>query len=211
MPHPPLSQSLAGIIERHESDHLTLNQLIERTEKRGLFLVFILLSLPFGNPIPLPGLSNIIGFVLLILSLRLALQRPALLPKFLGDRVLPKSKIELILRSSVRVLRWMEKLVRPRGTDWMTWPIAQSANALVIAFMAMLLMLPIPPVVPFSNSFPATAIILLALSMMEEDGLLIWAGYAMALLTTGYFISMAGIIVRFFTRYTGSFFQWLYG
>ncbi|MDB6039789.1 MAG: Exopolysaccharide synthesis ExoD [Verrucomicrobiales bacterium] len=209
MLHPPLSQSLAIVIERHETEHLTLNGLIERTEKRGLYLVFILLSLPFANPIPMPGLSNVLGFVILLLAIRLALKRRAVLPPFLGDRVLPKPQMELVLRNSIRILRWMEKFVRPRGTDWLTWSAAQFGNALLVAFMGFLLMLPFPPVVPFSNSLPAVSIVLLALSMMEEDGVLIWAGYISSLITTIYLASTTGLMIHFFTRILGAFFRWL--
>jgi hypothetical protein len=209
MLHPPLSQSLAIVIEHHETDRLTLNGLIERTEKRGLYLVFILLSLPFANPIPMPGLSNVLGFVILILAVRLALGRRAILPGFLGDRPLPKPQMELVLRNSIRFLRWMERYVRPRETDWLTWSAAQFGNALLIAFMGFLLMLPFPPVVPFSNSLPAASIILLALSMMEEDGVMIWAAYATSLAATVYLASATGLMIHFFSRISGIFFQWL--
>jgi len=78
---------------------------------------------------------------------------------------------------------------------------ARRGNALLLAFMAFLLALPIPPLILFSNTLPSYAIILLAASMMEEDGVLIWFGYAMSLATVIYLAVVADAIVRFFAKH----------
>jgi hypothetical protein len=49
--------------------------------------------------------------------------------------------------------------------------------------MALLLSLPFPGIPPFTSSLPCYDVILIAASMMEEDGVLIWFGYAMAAAT----------------------------
>jgi len=193
--HLPLSASLQEILE-HEAarEKLTLNFLLEQTEERGLYLVMVLLCLPFLAPVSLPGMSVVFGLVILFLTLRLAVELPPRLPKFIGDRSLPHDKMKTVLRTSVRLLRWLEKLVRPRRTNWMTWQVARSANALIIAFMAFLLALPLPPIPPGTNMFPSYTIIFLSVSMMEEDGVMIWVGYAAALATTIYFMLIAGFV-----------------
>jgi hypothetical protein len=58
------------------------------------------------------------------------------------------------------------------------WPSFTVLNGLAIVSSAFLLTLPLP--IPFSNTIPAWAILLLALGMMEEDGAVIVAGYFMA-------------------------------
>ncbi len=210
MLHPPLSHSLAAILQEEQAPGgLTLNLLIERTERRGLFLVLILLSLPFITPIPLPGLSNVIGFVILLLAIRLALRMPPYLPRFVGERKLSPERMHKVLQASVRFLRFMEKWVKPRRTDWLTWRAAQFGNALLLALMAFVLFLPIPPIVPFSNSLPSYAIILMAASMMEEDGLMIWLAYGVCLATLAYLTSMAHLIIGFFFKYYDRVMQWL--
>ena len=79
----------------------------------------------------------------------------------------------------------------------MTWRIARLGHALVIVLMAFLLALPLPSP-PFlgSNALPSYAIILLALSMMEEDGVMIWIGYLASLVATAYFLWLGGLIVK---------------
>jgi hypothetical protein len=91
-------------------------------------------------------------------------------------------------------LRLLETAIRPRETRWMSWPSARMGNALLMICMAFLLALPLPPIPPFTNAFPSYAIILLAASMMEEDGVLIWAGYFVSIATTVYFIIWAEVI-----------------
>jgi hypothetical protein len=193
--HEPLSQSLARILEsRSEGQKLTANLLIERTDGRGLYLVMIILCLPFIVPVSIPGLSTIMGAVIAVIAARLAVGKEPHLPRSLGERQLPAAIQKRFVGGSVRFLRWLEKFVRPRRTRWLAWRAARFVNAMLIVFMALLLALPIPPIIPFTNSFPGYAIILLAMSMMEEDGVMIWIGYAMALATVIYFAVMAGVI-----------------
>lgn len=106
------------------------------------------------------------------------------------------------------MVRRIEKVVKPRRTPWLRWRMARVFNASLIAFMAVLLALPLPPVIPFSNSFPSYAIILLAVSMMEEDGVTIWFGYAAALWTVVYFCLFAGVVIGFFIKYYEQIKSW---
>src|SRR4051812_23902291 len=113
--HLPLSVSLEQILE-HEAarEKLSLNFLLEQTEGRGLYLVMILLCLPFVVPVAIPGMSVVLGAVIFWLALRLSVELPPHLPKFIGGRFLPPEKMKTVLRASVRLLKFLEKIVRPR-------------------------------------------------------------------------------------------------
>jgi hypothetical protein len=74
-------------------------------------------------------------------------------------------------------------------------------NGMLMAFMALVLALPIPPVVLFTNSLPSYAIILIAISIMEEDGVTIWLGYAAVLGTLLYFGLMGGLIIPYLVKW----------
>lgn len=201
--HQPLSQSLVKLLEEESPGAgLTLNRLLERTEGRGLYLLMIILCLPFVIPFSIPGLSTVMGTVIVVLALRLAVGKVPRLPKSLGERLLPPQMQQRVVAGSAKFLRLLEKLVRPRRTQWMTWPAARFANSLLIAFLAFLLALPLPsPPFFFTNSFPSYAIILIAVSMMEEDGLTIWLGYAAALGTVIYFGFWAELIVNHLVKW----------
>ena len=192
--HEPLSQRLAHILAANgEAGGVTLNQLIDRTEGRGVFSILILLSLPFVGPVSIAGMSTPFGVAIALIALRVARRRPPHLPKRIGDRPLP-ARLKKVVRGGVKFLRFLEKIVKPRPVAWMGWPKAQAGNALLLVFMAVLLALPLPPIPPFTNALPSYAIILVAASLMEEDGLMIWAGYAASLGTVVYFAFWAGFI-----------------
>jgi hypothetical protein len=174
---------------------LTANQLLERTEGRGLYFVFVLLSLPFVAWVSVPGMSTILGPIIGLLALRLALNKPPRLPAFLGDRPLPPKLKHAILTGGLKFCRWLERGIRPRRTTWMAWRISLVGHALLLVFLAFLLALPLPSP-PFlgSNALPSYAIIVLAVSMMEEDGVMVFFGYLAALVATAYFVLLGGVI-----------------
>ena len=208
--HEPLSQKLAQIVEANATpDGITLNQLLERTEGRGFYLVIILLALPFVVPISIPGLSTVLGLAVAVLSLRLARGQTPRLPELLGGRRLSPAFQKKILGSSVKFLRLVERLVRPRRTRWMATRPARFANALLMALMGILLALPFPPVPPMTNSLPCYSIILLAASMMEEDGVTIWIAYAVSLGTIIYLVAIVGVLEKVIAHGYHSFRRWL--
>lgn len=203
-----LSQELRRLVEQSAPDApLTLNVLLASTGGRGLFLVVILLSLPFITPIPLPGVSTVLGLVIGVLAVRLALGMPPRLPQMLGERSLEGRFIRKVISASVKMLGVIEKLARPRRSTWLAWPAVRFANATLVALMAFLLMLPFPPFPPFTNSMPAYSIILLAASMMEEDGVLIWAGYGVSVGTAVYIMLILSVLEAAFQRLYNYFFN----
>ena len=221
--HEPLSQSLARILNEHPpGDGINMNFLLARTEGRGLYLLMILLCLPFAPLLSPPGLSLLLGGVVLVLALALAINAKPALPGFIGARPLPPQlhtslaellaaspgasphgggARQMLLRMGVSFLRFLERWVRPRRTRWMAWRLSRLVNALLIALMAFLLALPLPSA-PFfpTNGLPAYAIMVLAASMMEEDGVLIWFGYAFALGTLIFFGSITGMVIGVFEK-----------
>lgn len=210
MEHSPLSKDLEELLrEQDAAGGLTINQMLARTEGRGVFLLMILFALPFFTPMPLLGLSNVLGTVIAILAIRLALRKPPRLPRSIGERQFQPRRMAKFLKAALWVVRRLEKVIKPRRTRWMQWPAARIFNASAIAFMGVMLALPLPPVIPFSNAFPCYAIIVLAASMMEEDGVTIWVGYALALGTVIYFALFAGVAVGFFVKYYEQIKAWL--
>jgi hypothetical protein len=196
MAHEPLSRGLERLAS--EPGIETLNDLVARTHGRGIYLGMILLCLPFVAPIPLPGYSNIVGVALLVVAVRLWLRLPTRLPNFIGARPWSAERMQRVIRGSIRVLHWIEKVVKPRRTIWLSKPWSVRLNASFLGFMALLLALPIPPVIPFSNSLPAHGIIWASAAMMEEDGAAIWFAYGIGVLTVIYFALFAGAIARFY-------------
>ena len=165
--HERLSEKLAQMLEHNaSSDGVSLNDLLEKTDGRGFYLVVILLALPFIIPMAIPGVSTVLGLSVSLLSFKLAFGVQPRLPNFMGNRRLSPDFQRKVLKGSVKIVRLVEKFARPRRTPWMTTRLARSFNALLMTLMGFLLALPCPPVPPLTNALPCYCIILLAASMM---------------------------------------------
>lgn len=188
---PSLSGELQTLFQDAHASELTLNELLARTADRGPYGLIILLCLPFMAPFTLPGISNVFGVVIVILAWRILRGESARLPRQLGRRRVQGRVLARVIAASIRVLGWVEALTRPRGPSWLQGPRARQCNAVVLIYGGLLLAAPIPPIIPFSNLTPAVGILLVAASMMERDGVMIWAGYAATLGATAYIAIMA--------------------
>jgi len=178
-PPQKLSVELARLCDRLGNRPVTLREVIATLRGRAYVLVVILFSLPFVAPIPLPGVSTPFGFVISFIALRQTFGLRPWLPKSWQRRELPAGFFKKTFAVAGRVIAWLERLLRPR-LAWVSRPaLAQQAHAFVILVCAIILLLPLP--IPFSNTFPAWAILLIAAGNLERDGLFILLGYLAAI------------------------------
>jgi len=181
-----LSVELARLRDRLGNRPVTLREVIATLRGRAYVLVVILFSLPFVTPIPLPGLSTPLGLVIAFIALRQSLGLRPWLPKSWQRRELPAGFFKKTFTVAGRIIGWLERLLRPR-LAWVTGPaLAQQAHAFIILICAVILLLPLP--IPFSNTFPAWAILLIAAGNLERDGLFILLGYAAFVLGSLYIL-----------------------
>lgn len=211
--HQPLSQLLTDLLAQAPAGTVfTLNHLLLRSEGRGIYLFMILLCLPFLQPVPLFGLSTPLGLMICTLALRHAIGLPPRLPKRVGERPLPDRFKDTVLGGSSRVLKRMEKYVKPRRDKWLASAPSRWVHCLLVAGLALLLALPLPPFVVFSNVVPGVVLVLICVSMMEEDGVLIWFGYIGVIGNFVYFgvvVASANLIVRHWAEWYDAVMNWL--
>lgn len=189
----PLSEEVLEVFQEGGTANLTLNELLARTRERGPCGLIVLLCLPFLAPVAVPGTSNVFGLVIIHLAWRLLHGRPAHLPRRWGDRGIQGKVLSKVVRTSVRVLAFVERWTCERGPLWFQSERARRLNAVVLIYGGLLLAAPIPPLIPMSNFAPAIGILLVAASMMERDGWMILAGYVATLAATAYIGGMACI------------------
>ena len=204
----PLSIELEQVLADFHGQSFTLNQLLIKTAARGPYGFMILLSLPFMIPISLPGVSNLFGIIIVYLAWRLCLGFPPRLPRQFGDRNVQSGLFARALRAGIRVLRWIERWVRPRHSQWIRSRAGRIIGAGGLALGGVMLALPLPPTIPLSNLVPAIAVIILAASQMEEDGWTIWLGYLTTLASAVYLSVMIALHLEFFRFLLRSAIQW---
>jgi hypothetical protein len=184
-----LSEVIEQLIAEFRERPVTLREVIVVLQGRAYLLLMLLLALPFLLPVPLPGLSILLGLVIAMIALRLVLGQKPWLPARLLDRELPPKFFPSLLAGARRMLRFLEVMLKPRML-WLTQsPLLLRVHALVILLASFVLLLPLPP---GTNFPPALCIVIMAGGLLERDGRFILAGY-MALAFNGAFFTFLAI------------------
>lgn len=183
MPHaehgaaaPPLSALLQGLAQQPGHERIAVRDLIDALGERALGALLFLFAVPNVLPVP-PGTSAVLGLPLVVLAAQLMLGRRPWLPAVLAGRSISQADFAATVQ---RILPWVqrgERLLRPR-LAWLVQPPLEYAIGAVCLVLAIVLTLP----VPLGNVLPAVAISLLALALVERDGLCMLAGLGVALL-----------------------------
>ncbi len=205
-PLPPprkLSEELGELHARAAERTVTLREVIYILRGRAYLLLVLLLALPFLTPIPLPGLSTPFGLAIAAIALRLALGQRPWLPMKLQRKELPPGFFGRLFAVAERILRFLEKFLRPRlaaltGTD-----LLNQLHALLMLAAALALLLPLP--IPFTNSFPAWTILLVAGGLLERDGVAILLAYVVFAAGVIYFVFLGEAAVQL----VDAFLTWL--
>lgn len=173
-----------------------LGKLLEAAGSRAHAMALVVLVLPEALPLPVVGLSTIFGIPLMILSGHLVVFGSGRgIPRRLAQRSLPSGLVLLVAGKAAPVLRWVERLSRPR---WQHFARRERLLALACLVLALVITLPIP----FGNLPPAVCLLAIAAGMVQRDGMLAAAGLAGAVAVSG----IAVIAADFLARWVGGFF-----
>ena len=181
-----LSVELADLRLRFAERPVKLREVIYTLRGRAYTLLLILLALPFLTPLPLPGLSTPFGLAIGFIAMRLSLGQRPWLPMRLQRKELPAGFFSKLFTVAARVIRFLEKFLRPRLPVLTASGVLLQLHAFVMLLAALTLLLPLP--IPFTNSFPAWVILLLAGGLLERDGVFILGGYIVFVLGVLYFV-----------------------
>ena len=173
-----LADDLQRLREAANGVPITVDALLKALADRGHAVIILLLTAPFVF-IPIPGLSTVVGLAVMGLSLGVLLNTGAWVPKFIRRRELTPETLERLINGTNRTLGKLSRFVKPR-MQWMTgrswhWLAGISLFAANIAFA-----LPGPP---GNNIPPALAMSLLALGLLERDGLILIVGHILTWVT----------------------------
>lgn len=202
-----LSAKLIAMIQALPESGVTLNYLLIMAGQDGLMILTMLLSLVFLIPVSIPGVSTVFGAAILLIALCKLAGRDLWVPQRLRDRTLSTEKLRPVLKRSLRWLSRLEKVSEPHRLSWLVnGSVANILNNLALVLGAVLLMAPFG-LIPFSNTFPAVALLCLAVGFVQRDGLCILLGHVANLATILYFgllLAGGGLAVReMFQRITG--------
>lgn len=180
-----ISAALAAAQAAVRDPVVTLRELFALLGEQGLLVFCGVLAAPFLLPVTLPAMSAVFGTPMLLIGFAVMVSRVPWLPARLLDYRMPAGTVRQVLG---KVRGWalrFEHLVRPRLLGLSGSATINVVNGGLIIMDVLLLMAPLP-LVPFVNSVPALAIILLCFGMAERDGAVIALGYFVSLVSLAY-------------------------
>ena len=176
-----LSAEVEDVVRLASGDTVRVCVLVEHLSGRGLALLAFFLVLPFLQPIPLPGLSTPFGLAVVLLGVAMALGRSLWLPRRWLAHELQSALVIRIGAAGQRVLRQVERFVKPRGRWFQRHRWARPIAGVVIAVSGAELALPLP--ILFTNTLPALTIAATAVGLLEEAAVLAVIGQVLFLVS----------------------------
>ncbi|HXW09389.1 MAG TPA: exopolysaccharide biosynthesis protein [Steroidobacteraceae bacterium] len=194
-PEVRLSEALQATRAAVSGHEVTLRELLGLVGEQGLLIFCAILAMPFLLPVTLPFMSAALGAPMLAIGWAIVMNRLPWLPDRMLDRALPCETVQQVLERAARAASRFEHLVRPRLLRLTATAGMNVLNGVVLTLAVLLLMAPLP-LVPFANTLPAVAIILLCLGMAERDGALLLFGYACTLASLAYIGGLMWLAAR---------------
>ena len=173
------SDILKKVIADESQEVLTVEQLVKALGPTSFGTSLMVFSIPEVLPIPLPGMTMAMVIPTGIISSQLIRgKREIRLPNALLKRSIPRKAFAAAVRAILPFLERAERGTRARWR-WASNPVAKRFLGLFILVMAAVIALPIP----FTNMPAAISIFIIALGMVERDGVLISLGILLGLAT----------------------------
>ena len=167
---------------------VSLREVLHVLAGRGQAVLLILFSLPFCQPIQIPGFSTPFGVLLSFIGLRIAFGHRVWLPKTILERKISFKTLKKISEIAVKITNKLKFLISTRLTWLLTNPILHVIHGLMIALLGVLLALPIP--FPLTNFFTAYPILAFGLAFLEDDGVMIIVAYVLSIICLIFFASL---------------------
>lgn len=169
-PQKPLSRILAELAQGPGETRISLATLMAAMEARAYGALILIFAFPNMLPSP-PGLAGVLGLPLLFLSARMMLGQTPWLPQFIAQRSVQRASFAAVIDRAAPWLERAERLLRQRLSVLTTGP-AQQVLGLFCLILTLILVVPIP----FGNFAPSFAMSLIALGVLERDGVWVILG-----------------------------------
>jgi hypothetical protein len=185
-----LSETLRRLVDSIKGQSVTLRELMAEVGEQGLLVICAVASLPFLIPVSIPGISTVFGAAIILMSVAITLNRMPWVPKKLLDRELDATRLVPALERGMAIVARLDRFLKPRLAGVTSGAIVNRLNGMTITLAGVLLMFPLG-FIPFSNTLPGVAILLVSTGMIQRDGLMVIGGYLFNVITIVYFGALA--------------------
>lgn len=166
------SSLLRAFVENHAGSKITIRNMVQAFEDRGLAFLLLIFALLCTIPIPIPGIHVILSLPLWYITGQQILgKRDLWLPEKVMEYELPHQAFIDITNKCLPWIVKIENISKPRLT-FLTETPAYSIFGLICMFLTGVIAVP----GPLTNFVPAVGISLIALGLIMRDGLTMLAG-----------------------------------
>lgn len=172
-----VSRDLARLLRRLADDGgaegLTLHQIRDRLDERAYGLLILILSLPCLVP-GLYGVPQAVGVIIILVAAQLLIGREEpWLPRWVLTLRAKGRWLTAMADFAETRLGWIERVSRPRLLMFATG----AGERMAAAFM---ILATLTIVLPFTNTVPSIALLLLSIGLIQRDGVFVLGGAAVA-------------------------------
>ncbi|NBW42042.1 exopolysaccharide biosynthesis protein [bacterium] len=158
---------------------VTIRTIMKELDHHGMALVLIFFSLPSALPVPAPGYSTVLSVPLLCIGLGLLFgKRSVKFPAFISKKTINLSKLKKMRSLMEKLAIFLERFSRPRLASFVQSLSARLLIGLLICLLGVSMAIPIPG----TNTLPAGGIFLIGFSLLEDDFLFLFLGFAWGLI-----------------------------
>lgn len=170
-----LTALLDQLADDTEGGQTSLGDLLDALDSRSFGPMLLIPALIAVSPLGgIPGMSLVTGSMIVLLAgqLMLGASHPWL-PTWLLDLSFSHRRLEQVVEKSKPWVRWLEKPIQSRWEFLAQRPASQIVAAICILLAASFYPLAL---LPFAVAVPGIAIVLFAVGLTAQDGLLILLG-----------------------------------
>ena len=177
-----ISDRLERLAESASGGSVTLGWIMEQLHERAFGLFLLVLALPCCVPF-LYGIPQIVALPLMFVSAQILMgRRTPWLPDRLAARTVSDEGLRNLAERAGPWLRRIEAISRPRYAQLTTAPADRLVGLALVLFSASIL---VP--LPGTNTVPGFAVVLVAMGLLQRDGILVILG---SLLGTAWIASL---------------------
>lgn len=182
-----LQDNLIVLVKKSKTQSsLSIQEILLILSGKGRILIVLFLSIPFCQPLTLPGLSMLAGILIAFFGLRMAFGKHVCLPKRLLAKSMSSLSIQKIVDKLLKIMKKIEPLVHSRLCFVCSNQKIQIFNGLLIFLLGIFLACPLP--FPLTNLSVGWSLLLVNLGLLKDDGVFVIIGYLFSLLTVIFFV-----------------------
>ncbi|RWX06789.1 exopolysaccharide biosynthesis protein [Rhizobium hidalgonense] len=165
---------------------LSIGEALEAMGPTSISFTILFLAIPALTPIPGP-FGMVFGTALALVSLQIAAGgRKVWLPAIVRNRQVSYATLDLVVGHAVPVIARVEKVVRAGRLAAFTGTKVQMLLGIPVFLLAVVIALPIP----LGNILPVFSLVVLAVALMERDGLVTLIGLLFTAATIGVTVAL---------------------